>query len=77
MAVEEEQRRSEHLRAFEGAGLLFSDSPLSAQTGGIRSCYLSYWNIHVAVDNTDLSGKTKLPKQPLLPVDLSLTSVSG
>lgn len=77
MAVEENQERSERFGAFERDGLLFSDSLLSAQTGGIRSCYLSHWNIQVAVDNAGLSGKTKLQKQPLLPADFSLTSVSG
>lgn len=34
----------------ERAGLLFSASLLSAQTGGIPLCYLSYQNIQVAVD---------------------------
>lgn len=76
-AVEENQETSEYLRTFERAGLLFSGSLLSAQTGGIPFCCLSHRNIQVAVDNADLGGKTKLQKQALVPADFSLPSVSG
>lgn len=58
--VQEKQKRCEHLRAFERDWLLFSDSLLLAHTGDIGLCYLSYLNIQVAVDNADLSGKTKM-----------------
>lgn len=33
-----------------------------AHTGDMGFCYLSYLNIQVAVDNADLSGKTKMRK---------------
>lgn len=62
MAVQEKQKRFEHLRAFERDWLFFSDSLLLGHTGDIGFCYLSYLNIQVAVDNADLSGKNKNAK---------------
>lgn len=60
MAVQEKQKRFEHLEAFERNWLLFSDSCLSAHTGDISFCYLSYLNIQVAVDNANFRRKTKI-----------------
>ena len=65
LTVQEKQKKIFFLGAFDRDWLLFSDSLLLAHTGDMDFCYLSCLNIQVAVDNADLSGKTKMQKNQL------------